>query len=90
MRRCRRRLWRNELADRFAGLWDRYFRGRFPELAADKYDPKADGHLVLFGDPASNPLIVKVLPKLPITWTADKLVVNGTDYDPKTHLPVLI
>jgi hypothetical protein len=31
-----------------------------------------------------------VLPDLPITWTKDKLVVNGAEYDPKTHVPVLI
>jgi hypothetical protein len=49
-----------------------------------------DAHLVLFGDPATNPLIAKVVEKLPITWTADKLVVNGVEYDPKTHVPVLI
>jgi hypothetical protein len=30
------------------------------------------------------------LPKLPITWTKDKLVVNGAEYDAKTHVPVLI
>ena len=45
---------------------------------------------MLFGDPQSNPLIAKVLPKLPIIWTKDKLVVNGVEYDPKTHVPVLI
>jgi hypothetical protein len=78
------------LADRFAGVWDRYFRGKLPEVAADKYDAKWDGHLVLFGDPTTNPLIAKVIPKLPITWTKDKLVVNGVEYDAKTHLPVII
>jgi hypothetical protein len=31
-----------------------------------------------------------VLPKLPITWTKEKLVVNGKGYDPATHVPVLI
>ena len=44
----------------------------------------------LFGDPQSNPVIAKVLPKLPITWTKEKLVVNGVEYDSKTHIPVLI
>ncbi|AWM36424.1 hypothetical protein GobsT_57740 [Gemmata obscuriglobus] len=76
----------------FAAVWDRYFRGTLPTIAPAAYEPKDrfDGNLVLFGTPDSNPLIAKVLPKLPITWTKDKLVVNGVEYDPKTHLPVLI
>jgi hypothetical protein len=82
--------------EQFAGVWDRYFRGALPVIAAADYEPalmKAFGNLgnlVLFGDPASNPLIARLLPGLPITWTKDKLVVNGVEYDPKTHLPVLI
>jgi hypothetical protein len=74
----------------FAHVWDQYFRGTLPTIKEAEYDPKKSDHLVLFGTPASNPLIAKVLPKLPITWTQDKLVVNGVEYDPKTHVPVLI
>lgn len=82
--------WPEAARKRFAGLWDRYFRGRLPMISAADYNPRQSGNLVLFGDPESNPLIAKVLPKLPITWTKEKLVVNGVEYDPKTHLPVLI
>jgi hypothetical protein len=72
----------------FAANWSRYFRG---VLSTTKpKDPQAVYSRVLFGDPQSNPAIAKVLPKLPITWTKDELVVNGKKYDPKTHLPVLI
>jgi hypothetical protein len=75
----------------FANLWDRYFRGALPIIKPESYNPKKEpGNLVLFGDPETNPLIAKVLPKLPITWTKEKLVVNGVEYDPKTHVPVLI
>jgi hypothetical protein len=78
----------------FEGVWDRYFRGKLPMgnettermTVLDSVRP----NLVLFGDPQSNPLIAKVLSKLPITWTKEKLVVNGVEYDPKTHVPVLI
>ncbi|MBP3960907.1 hypothetical protein J8F10_37270 [Gemmata sp. G18] len=76
--------------EQFAALWDRYFRGTLFVTTEGKYDPDRGQNLVLFGDPQSNPLIAKVLPKLPITWTKDKLVVNGTEYDPKIHVPVLI
>jgi hypothetical protein len=82
--------------------WDKYFHGRFVVAAPDMInldavaEPGATAisdlskHLVLFGDPQSNPLIAKALPKLPIKWTKDELVVNGVTYDAKTHLPVLI
>jgi hypothetical protein len=46
--------------------------------------------MILFGDPESNPVIAEALPMLPITWTKEKLVVNGVEYDAKTHVPVLI
>lgn len=77
--------------NQFAHVWDKYFRGRLPERAANEnHPPKTDAHLVLFGDPQSNPLIAQVLPKLPIAWTKDKLVVNGKSYDPATYVPVMI
>lgn len=74
----------------FARLWDKYFRGTLPTPAKLSPGWRESTTLVLFGDPQSNPEIAKVLPKLPITWTKDELVVNGVKYDPKTHLPVLI
>ncbi|MCI0701790.1 MAG: hypothetical protein L0241_11965 [Planctomycetia bacterium] len=75
--------------DQFASVWDRYFRGTLP-VVPNEDELDLFGRVVLFGDPQSNPLIAKVLPKLPITWTKEKLVVNGVEYDPKTHVPVLI
>lgn len=69
---------------RFGYEWDKYFRSMLPTKVHGKQS------VLLFGDPASNPEIAAVLPKLPITWTAEKLVVNGVEYDPKTHVPVLI
>jgi hypothetical protein len=75
----------------FDHVWDKYFRGKMPVTTSAEYDPKkSNAHLILFGDPQSNPFIAKVLPKLPITWTKDKLVVNGKSYDPATHVPVMI
>jgi hypothetical protein len=68
---------------RFSNEWERFLRGKLPR------DQQA-GNEVLFGDPQSNPAIAKLLPKLPIKWTAETLVVNGKSYDAKTHFPVLI
>lgn len=73
---------------RFAAVWDRYFRGALPTAVAAEKD--GEKNLILFGDPRTNPLIAKVLPQLPIRWTAEKLTVNGVEYDARTHLPVLI
>jgi hypothetical protein len=69
---------------RFGYEWDKYFRGTLPTKL------QGEQSVLLFGDPASNPEIAAVLPKLPIQWTAEKLTVNGVEYDAKTHVPVLI
>ncbi len=80
--------------DDFARIWDRFFRGKLPMGSIVPKRETPFGFVfpsqILFGDPASNPEIAKVLPILPITWTKEKLVVNGVEYDAKTHLPVLI
>ncbi|QEL19396.1 hypothetical protein [Limnoglobus roseus] len=77
------RLAKSSLA-RFGREWDKYFRGLLPTGETQQHSA------LLFGDPGSNPAIKAVLPKLPIQWTAEKLVVNGVEYDAATHLPVLI
>lgn len=77
---------------RFGREWSKWLRGDLPVVPADQLTEAMlrEKHLVLFGDPQSNPLIAKVLPNLPIRWTRDKLTVNAVDYDPAQHVPVLI
>ncbi len=70
-------------ANRFAAEWEKWMRGTLPS-------GPTTGNVVLFGDPGSNPQIARMLVTLPITWTKDKLVVNGVSYDSKTHIPTLI
>lgn len=74
--------------DRFAGEWDKFLRGKL--RVTSTVTKLEEDTLVLFGDPQNNAQIRKFLPHLPITWTKEKLVVNGVEYDPKTHIPVLI
>jgi hypothetical protein len=50
----------------------------------------AANNLVLWGDPQSNALLARVVAKLPIQWTADKLVVNGKTYTAADHAPILV
>jgi dienelactone hydrolase len=74
----------------FAADWDRWFRGTLPVRKPDAIAKHPADNVVLFGDPWTNPLIADALPKLPIKWTKETLTVNGTDYDAKTHFPVMI
>lgn len=63
---------RQELAD--ANFqWRRQMRGkaRVKTVAEISADDIANSHLVLWGDPASNSLIDRLLPLLPIEWTRD-------------------
>lgn len=78
--------------NRFEREWDKWTRGKLP-IKADKdvtEDDIKSKHLILFGDPASNSLIAKVLPKLPITWDKEQLVLGAQKYDAAKHLPMLI
>ena len=94
-----------ELA-RFRREWRRYMMGKVieykepeafpfgedPNKCEPIFEPFTDlgQGAILFGDPSSNPKIKEVLPKLPLTWTADKIVIKGREFDAKTHYPVLI
>jgi hypothetical protein len=81
-----------QTANQFGKNWSRFFRGSLPTKAPGDVTEEDTQlrNLILFGDAESNPLIAKVLPKLPIKWTKDELEVNGVKYDAKTHVPVLI
>jgi Prolyl oligopeptidase family len=84
--------WADASLQRFADEWARYFRGDLP-IKDDKDVTAQDmerSNLILFGDPGSNSLIARVLPKLPITWTKDELTVWDKSYPAATHAPVLI
>lgn len=72
--------------------WRSHFRGDAPVKAAASVTAAdiSSSNLVLWGDPKSNPLIAKVVSRLPIKWTEKELVVNGRTYDPATHMPTLI
>ncbi|MBO0698188.1 MAG: prolyl oligopeptidase family serine peptidase [Zavarzinella sp.] len=77
---------------RFRREWDKYLRGELPvkkdtEVTAED---RRTCNLILFGDPGSNRLIAEALSKLPVRWTADTLELDGTNYDPATHLPMLV
>jgi pimeloyl-ACP methyl ester carboxylesterase len=73
-------------------MWRKIYRGEV--LIKDDHDVTdadiATCNLILWGDPQSNTLITRVLPKLPLTWTADKLTLAGMDCDAANHAPIFI
>jgi len=78
--------------DRAVFEWRRQFRGDAPakdDTAVTEADI-ASSNLILWGDPQSNTLLAKIIAKLPVAWTQDKLVVNGQTYNSANHAPVLI
>lgn len=78
--------------DEARATWARFFRGSLREKAGREITSTdlADSHLILFGDPKSNPIIARILPQLPIQWTSEKLTVAGHTYTAAQHLPLLI
>ncbi len=79
---CRARL------DRFVADWRRHFRGEV-RIKPDSQvtDADIDGHhLVLFGDPGSNAVLARVLDRLPMAWTKDRISL-GPVYDADSHAP---
>jgi hypothetical protein len=84
--------WATANLKRVAAEWDVWFRGE-PRVATDASlsdEDIAKRNLVLFGDPGSNAVIAKIVGKLPLTWTKEKLTVGGVDYAAGSHGVALI
>jgi dienelactone hydrolase len=73
-------------------LWREVFRGEVPVKAdsAVTDDDIAHKNLILWGDPASNKLLAKLLPQLPLTWDAKEIGFRGKTYPATNHSPILI
>ncbi len=52
-------------------------------------DDIAKYHLLLWGDPASNAVLAKILDRLPLRWNSRSLMLGGK-YSSKHHVPVLV
>jgi dienelactone hydrolase len=50
----------------------------------------ADRNLILWGDPASNPLIERIVSQLPVKWTKRKVILAGKSFDSTGTVPVMI
>jgi hypothetical protein len=81
-----------ETLDAFMDDYAKYFRGQ-ARVKDDTSVTPADvtaHHLILFGDPASNQVLRRVLSKLPITWDARQLSLGGKSVDSAGHTVAMI
>ena len=74
------------------GFWRKVFRGdvRVKDDTALTAGDVANSNLILWGDPGSNAALAKILARLPLQWTRDKLTLAGQTYDATQHAPILI
>jgi hypothetical protein len=84
--------WADANLKRFAYEWHRYFRGELPvkDDSAVTEEDITRCNLILFGDPGSNTLLARVLPKLPVSWTEKELTFDKEKYPAADHVPVMI
>jgi hypothetical protein len=84
--------WTKAELDRAIVHWRRHFRGDARVINDTELTDELiqSANLVLWGDASSNAVINRVLPKLPIQWTADQLQVGEDTYTASEHAPVLI
>ncbi|WP_165074129.1 prolyl oligopeptidase family serine peptidase [Paludisphaera rhizosphaerae] len=72
--------------------WRKQFRGQ-ARVKDDKDVSEADiasSNLVLWGDPGSNAVLAKILDRLPVKWTNDRVEIAGQSHDAATSAPILI
>jgi hypothetical protein len=84
--------WVTSELDRARRHWRQQMRGDV-RVKADlevTADDIANHNLILWGDPASNALLARLLPQLPLTWTDEQLSIGDREFDARGHIPVLI
>jgi dienelactone hydrolase len=84
--------WTQSEIARAVPQWRTVFRGEARVVDDGAITPELieTSNLVLWGDPSSNALLAKILPRLPLKWNADEIEFAGTKYPAATHVPILI
>jgi len=82
----------NPALDVFTANFEKYFRGNVRrKLTSDvSKSDIAESHLILWGTPATNKLMAKVLKDLPVRWTATEIEAGNQKFDAKSHTLALI
>ena len=84
--------WASAELDRAIVQWRKHFRGE-ARVKTDAEITEADiagSNLVLWGDPASNAVLAKLIDRLPIGWNAQTVKVGEQTFAAAIHVPVLI
>jgi hypothetical protein len=84
--------WENEECQHAIDHWRKQFRGDARVKTADEVTPSdvAANNLVLFGDPSSNPMIAKILEKLPVKWNGGEVAIGGNKFPADHHALIAI
>lgn len=72
--------------DKVRAEWAKWMRGDLPSSQS----PAKGKHLVLFGDPQSNPEIRRINAKLPVRWSGEDIVVGEKRFPAADHTLALI
>lgn len=84
--------WSAAELDRAIKQWRGMFRGEAPvknDLQVSDADI-ANSNLILWGDPASNSVLAKLIDRLPIGWNVQTVNVGEQTFAANSHVPVLI
>jgi hypothetical protein len=84
--------WVSAELSRAVTQWRTVFRGE-PLVKDDSALTETDiaeAHLILWGDVQSNKVLERVVPKLPLKWTAEEVSLGHHDLDAAHHVPLLI
>ncbi|MEP7338193.1 MAG: prolyl oligopeptidase family serine peptidase [Acidobacteriota bacterium] len=84
--------WSASELNRAVTQWRTMFRGeaRIKDDTAITDADIANSNLILWGDPASNAVLARIIAKLPITWNAQTVKVGEQSFTASQHAPVMI
>lgn len=89
--------WVKSEFDHAVGQWHRQMRGDVRIKSSEELTAAdiQNNHLILWGDPKSNPTIAKVLEtagiaKLPLQWNDTAIELGGLKLDAQQHIPLMI
>lgn len=70
--------------------WAKWMRGDLPLRESPTKEDIATKHLILFGDPQTNPTIKQINSKLPIRWEGSEIIAGSRRFPAAEHRLVLI
>lgn len=84
--------WSASEMNRAVAQWRQMFRGeaRIKDDTAITDADIAGSNMILWGDPASNAILARIIAKLPITWNAQIIKVGEQNFAANQHVPVMI